>query len=179
MKKRRFSLYKFTPQSKFNKKLKPHYTGIYHKKEKCIATDGLVLCVINQSYPPDYEGKIINRKGEHVRGKFPPWKRVIPKYGAATVIELDPDLPARIEAGLSEAKKTKQRVVAKIKAPTFDFYTHGERILLLFDFLAKFPDSKVYCKEPTRALKACDDKGNLCLVMPVACKTNEDWTIMV
>lgn len=52
--------------------------GVYFDEGKLIASDGRTLIIVKQEYPREYEGKIIDKKGDEIEGYYPLYKRVIP-----------------------------------------------------------------------------------------------------
>ena len=53
--------------------------GVYYSNGTAVSTDGSILAVFNIDYPKAYEGKIINKRGEEIKGKYLNWKKVMPK----------------------------------------------------------------------------------------------------
>ena len=53
-------------------------TGIFHENGFRIATNGYILCVVDDDYPAEYEGKIISPKGEIIDETYPKWQYVLP-----------------------------------------------------------------------------------------------------
>lgn len=60
-------------------RLRPAMTGIFHEDGYQIATDANVMVVIKQDYPNKNEGKIIDKSGIQIDGRFPPYKAIIPQ----------------------------------------------------------------------------------------------------
>lgn len=67
-------LYKFTSKDK----LRPALNGIYHKGGKVYATDGHILCRLSRTYDEANEGKVIDKTGEEIEGRYPNADAVIP-----------------------------------------------------------------------------------------------------
>lgn len=58
--------------------VKEKLNGVLHSEGWMVACDGEVLVAVKAPYPPENEGKIINKKGEVIEAKYPNWKSVIP-----------------------------------------------------------------------------------------------------
>ena len=59
-------------------KQRPTMMGVYHDKGWKVATDGHVLLCVKQSYPEEYEGKIITKYGEVIDGNYPQYRFILP-----------------------------------------------------------------------------------------------------
>ena len=168
MKKRKINLYKYTPRTASSRQITLRLTGVYHDRGNMIATNSHVLCAIKRDYPPNLERKIIDKKGEVIGEKYPRWRSAVPKTTKANLIKLDlENLRKRVEGGLETAKKTKQQVVVKVEAPNYDIYFDGLNFKLFLDFIAHYPDCKVYSIRADYPLKAANKNGDLCLIMPI------------
>lgn len=88
-------LYKFTSKDK----LRPALNGIYHKGGKVYATDAHILCRISRTYDEANEGKVIDKTGKEIDGRFPNADAVIPNTEGWTAISADFDK-------INEARKT-------------------------------------------------------------------------
>ncbi len=53
--------------------------GVLHEGKYKIATDAHILIVLEEEYPEEIEGKIIDKEGKEIDEQFPNWKSVIPK----------------------------------------------------------------------------------------------------
>jgi hypothetical protein len=60
-------------------KLRPDLTGVFHDKGQRVATDTHQIAVIKCDYLQEYEGKIIDKEGKEIEGKFPNYEAVLPK----------------------------------------------------------------------------------------------------
>ena len=180
MKKRNINLYKYTPRTVSLQQIIPRLTGIYHDRGNIVATDGQILCAIKSTYPPEFERKIIGKKGEIIDGKYPRWRCTIPKTTKANLIDLNlEDLRERVEGGLAISKKTKQQVVIKIETPGCDVYFEGVNFKLFLDFISCYPDCKVYYSKANHPLKASNKNGDLCIVIPIDMPVIEGFQLAV
>lgn len=78
-------LYKFTSKDK----LRPALNGIYHKGGKVYATDAHILCRLSRTYDEANEGKVIDKTGKEIDGRFPNADAVIPNTEGWTAIPAD------------------------------------------------------------------------------------------
>lgn len=53
--------------------------GVYYSAGTAVSTNGFIMAVFNVDYPKEYEGKIINKAGENIKGKYVNWKSVVPR----------------------------------------------------------------------------------------------------
>lgn len=67
--------------------IRPQLQGIYFAEDECVATDTHVMVVYRKS-SPNSVGKIVLSNGEIVKGRYPDYKRVIPKK-KGTLIPID------------------------------------------------------------------------------------------
>lgn len=88
-------LYKFTSKGK----LRPTLNGIYHKGGKVYATDCFILCRLSRTYDEANEGKVIDKTGKEIDGRFPNADAVIPNTEGWKAIPADFDK-------INEARKT-------------------------------------------------------------------------
>lgn len=68
-------------------KIRPLLEGVYFDKKCCVATDTHLLVVYNES-SEKHAGKVLSITGEEIKGKYPPYQRVIPKK-AGKIAKLD------------------------------------------------------------------------------------------
>jgi len=57
---------------------RPVLQGILFEKGSVIATDAHILAIIKMDYPKSNEGKVIDKQGNIIEGKFPNYQSVIP-----------------------------------------------------------------------------------------------------
>ena len=88
-------LYKFTSKDE----LRPAINGIYHKGGKVYATDCHILCRLSRTYDEANEGKVIDKTGKEIDGRYPNADAVIPNTEGWTAISADFDK-------INEARKT-------------------------------------------------------------------------
>ena len=88
-------LYKFTSKDK----LRPSLNGIYHKGGKVYATDCHILCRLSRTYDEANEGKVIDKTGKEIEGRYPNADAVIPNTEGWKAIPADFDK-------INEARKT-------------------------------------------------------------------------
>lgn len=55
-------------------------TGVFHdaEHEMAVSTDAHILVATKADYNPEFAGKIVDKYGNEIKGKFPNWIRVIP-----------------------------------------------------------------------------------------------------
>lgn len=88
-------LYKFTSKDE----LRPVLNGIYHKRGKVYASDGYILCRLSRTYDETNEGKVIDKTGKEIDGRYPNADAVIPNTEGWTAI------PAAFDK-INEVRKT-------------------------------------------------------------------------
>lgn len=67
-------LYKYVDKDK----KRPIMHGVFHKDGKVYASDGRILCRLSRTYDEANEGKVIDRTGKEIDGRYPNADAVIP-----------------------------------------------------------------------------------------------------
>ena len=145
-------------------------TGIFHENGFRIATNGRILCVVDNDYPDEFEGKTVSPKGQIIEGRFPVWQNVLPKVDDLTGMIFTKN----VENILQKIKE--EQTVAKTKgADVFVKIVHKEQtvcfdakmFVLFLKFVKTYRKTDVgikYCGSQSNIF-AKDKNGNLCLLM--------------
>lgn len=88
-------LYKYVSDDKIRLIL----NGILHKGGKVYATDSFILCRLSRTYDEANEGKVIDKVGKEIEGRYPNADAVIPNTDGWKAIPADFDK-------INEARKT-------------------------------------------------------------------------
>ena len=96
---RKLDYYKYTASPRTNK-LRPALTGVFHDNGMKVASDAQILVAVKESYPEEFEGKIVGKNGEYVEGKYPKYNLIRPGKGdlRRNYIGVDRDGSFTIEA---------------------------------------------------------------------------------
>ena len=119
-------------------------TGIYHENGFRIATNGYILCVVDDDYPAEYEGKIISPKGEIIDETYPKWQYVLPteKELKRTIFTKNAaDIIQRIREEEKVAKTDNQDVFVKITREEETVYFDAKLFVLFLNFIKKYKTS--------------------------------------
>lgn len=156
---------------KYDCKMRPMMSGIYHDNGYQVATDTHILCAMMKSYPDEYEGKTLSKYGNIVEGRFPNWKSIIPRdLDEAPEFEINfkkwDEIKKTCKQELKEGKILKGRATeAQV------FVKVGEAVFKmgLFDKLVKFMQSVGTNKIAIRGQYAAyaGKDGNHGLLMPM------------
>ena len=57
---------------------RPALCGIFHDKGQKVASDSHILIAKKEDYPEEFEGKILGKDGNFIKGKFPNYESVFP-----------------------------------------------------------------------------------------------------
>lgn len=105
-------LYKrFIPKLKADLLMRPTLGGVFHKKGCLYATDGYVAVKVAGDYPEEFEGLLIDKKGEKIGSNFPNVDNILPNWTDTDLIDLD-------LKQLEKACKNVQRVNIKDRSGT-------------------------------------------------------------
>lgn len=88
-------LYKYVDKDKN----RPIMHGVFHKDGKVYASDGRILCRLSRTYDEANEGKVIDKTGKEIEGRYPNADAVIPNTEGWKAIPADFDK-------INEARKT-------------------------------------------------------------------------
>jgi hypothetical protein len=88
-------LYKYVDKDKN----RPIMHGVFHKDGKVYASDGRILCRLSRTYDEANEGKVIEKTGKEIEGRYPNADSVIPNTEGWKAIPADFDK-------INEARKT-------------------------------------------------------------------------
>ena len=144
-------------------------TGIYHENGFRIATNGYILCVVDDDYPAEYEGKIISPKGEIIDETYPQWQYVLPteKELKRTIFTKNAaDIIQRIREEEKVVKRDNQDVFVKITREEETVYFDSKLFVLFLNFIKKYKTSVgiKFCGVQS-CIYAKDEHGNLCFMM--------------
>ena len=166
--KKSYSLYKY-----IDKKERPQLGGVYHKDGYAIATDTYVLVADRRKYEKANDGRIIDKDGNEIEGRFPNAFAVVPRRIIASDIDAM-DLLNFI-AGVKAIVKSKNE---KLKDKVILFNVGGELWAGSVENLEKFANAavslggKIYFNDNvgtgiyTRPIYTESDKG-FALLMPI------------
>ena len=67
----------FVETDKKEAEIHPVLTGVYHDNGYVVGTNAHILLALKEDYNKSLEGKITNKKGEVIDGKYPNWRAVV------------------------------------------------------------------------------------------------------
>lgn len=67
----KFNPMAFATTNKYEVKNRPALAGVRYENGYQVATDSHILCAVKESYPEEYEGKTVNKKGEMNDARYP------------------------------------------------------------------------------------------------------------
>lgn len=147
--------------------LRPILNGIYHKDNKRIATDAMILIVLtNQDYNPEHEGKVLRKDLSEIEGLFPAWECAIPeKSKMARVVRLDYEKIIEVtkrEAQLKKENKERESLIIAFNNIGFD-----AKLLLKIANFAKYKNEfDLYISDNNHAACIYCEDGSIGLIMP-------------
>jgi hypothetical protein len=151
--------------------LRPSLKGVFHDKGQRVATDTHQIAIIKCDYPKEYEGKIIDKEGKEIEGKFPNYESILPKLNSELT-----EISVNIDEIKSQFKQYKafKKVDKNGKNPHFKLNLNDTyfNIELLFEkalpFLELFP-AKIYLFNVSNRprLYIVNDNGDKYLQMPL------------
>ena len=164
----KFDIFNFVEK---NDILRPVMCGVFHDEGWKVASDAHILVALNETYPEEYEHKILLKDGSFVEyGKYPTWRSIIPDGKDYEEYEVDAKKfyewieQKRIEWKTANGRGTKfahsWRVKvgpACLKAEFFDKFITA---------MKEIGATKILIKDSRRIVYAKTDKG-VVLLMPV------------
>lgn len=107
-------------------------TGVFHDKGYVVGTDAYLLLARKEDYDKSLEGKVTNKKGEVINGKYPNWRAVVNsgKQGKSWGVNLE-ELHAFTRGVLTKLKTEKANPSTK-KEAKIAFKTADGKIVLCY-----------------------------------------------
>lgn len=107
-------------------------TGVFHDKGYVVGTDAYLLLARKEDYDKSLEGKVTNKKGEVINGKYPNWRAVVNsgKQGKSWGVNLE-ELHAFTRGVLAKLKTEKADPSTK-KDAKIAFKTADGKIVLCY-----------------------------------------------
>ena len=107
-------------------------TGVFHDKGYVVGTDAYLLLARKEDYDKSLEGKVTNKKGEVINGKYPNWRAVVNsgKQGKSWGVNLE-ELHAFTRGVLTKLKTEKANPSIK-KDAKIAFKTADGKIILCY-----------------------------------------------
>ena len=84
--------------------LQPRYSAVNHNNGRIEATDGYKVVAIPFDYPEELEGKMLDKQGEEVEGKFPNVNSVFPHLNSTEKVEIDLDMLEKAVNNIAKLK---------------------------------------------------------------------------
>lgn len=112
--------------------VKKPLNGVFHSEGWVVSSNAVILVAVKAPYPPENEGKIINKKGEVIEAKYPNWKSVIP-HDLNSLLKVPIDYPLLNEwcgDKLKEWERTHTTAPLLIKIGPHSFKVSEIKILL-------------------------------------------------
>jgi len=164
---RKFNIFNFVYK---DSNLRPVMCGVYHDEGWRVASDLHIMVALNETYPEEYEHKILRKDGSFVIGKYPNWRSIIPDGKDYEEYEFDAQKfydwieQKRIEwktetgKGIKFADEWRVQVgPTQLKAEFFDKFITA---------MKELGATKILVKDYRRSVYAKTDKG-IVLLMPV------------
>jgi hypothetical protein len=153
-----------------NNEMRESITGIYHENGFRIATNGYILCAVDDDYPEELEGKTVSPKGHIIEGKYPAWQSVLPNVDELTGMIFTKTVVNILQKIREEQKVAKingENVFVKIAREEETVYFNANMFVLFLNFIKTFRKTRIgvkYCDSNSNIF-AKDDSGNRCLLM--------------
>lgn len=195
-----FAKVKAKPLAKFNinsyldtDEKRPLLGGVFHDGGFAVASDAQILVADKESYDKTLEGKVINKKGEEVQGKYPNWRALLPegsdvktqKMNFSELRDFIASVRAEYDAKYDEAKANgakpgaKSKYADKVKVAlnmgdntVITFYLG--RLSQFADYSERIGAKEIIFVDERRAIGVKNSKG-IAMLMPISVSwTNED-----
>lgn len=154
-----------------DKRLPQRIMGVFHDAENkvAVATDTHVLIVSKVDYNEDYAGRIIDKKGDDCKGRFPDYMRVIPKSEGKEILVNREHIASMLSGMRAERKidKSIEYLAFNVGDKETPCYIKPANCKLLLTL----PEGKFFRIDPSRPLLYKSNDGNYtALMMPVFVK---------
>jgi hypothetical protein len=164
----KFDLSKYV--SNPNHEIREILTGIFHENGFRIATNGRILCAIDNDYPDEFEGKIVSPKGHVIEGKYPVWQSVLPKVDELTGMIFTKNVENILQKIKEEQKVAKINdadVFVKIAREEQTVFFDAKLFVLFLNFIRTYRKTSVGIKYRGihSNIFAKDNNGNCCMLM--------------
>lgn len=161
--------------------LRPVMTGVYHEDGWRIASDLHIMIALNESYPEDYEHKILCKDGSFVKdGIYPKWRSILPDGKDYTAYEFDSQKffdwleQKRIERKTETGRGAKFAPEWKVKVgPCLLKAEFFDKVISAMKHIGA---TQLFVKDARRTVYAKTDKGTV-LLMPVVTEEEETNTV--
>ena len=119
--------------------VRPQLYGVYHSPDgAAVSTDAYVLVVSKSAYDKSKKGKIVDKDGKEIIGKYPDYRKVLPKENSPVKVDYDDMLSfvsgaiARYEAADKWNKRLPENAQVVLRLPD------GRRVVINAYILEKF-----------------------------------------
>ena len=119
--------------------VRPQMYGVYHSPDgEAVSTDAYVLVVSKSAYDKSKKGKIVDKDGKEIIGKYPDYRKVLPKENSPVKVDYDDMLSfvsgaiARYEAADKGNKRPPENAQVVLRLPD------GRRVVINAYILEKF-----------------------------------------
>lgn len=157
-KKGSFNIYNFVEKDG----LRPVLNGVYHDRESefAVATDGHILVTSKADYNPEFAGKVVDKYGKVIEGKYPEFKALLESYKKdSELYEIDTSSVKKIIAIFKTKKACSKEY--KYATPIVAIGENAYNALQLQSFLTI--SDKCYCA-PNKPLWWQDDNFQVLLM---------------
>ena len=106
--------------------------GVYHDGGYVVGINGVILYAERASYPEELEGKVTDKKGNEISGKYPDWRAVVAQVGGLHPLSYDADGLHQFVAGVrKEAGKDNYVVIGHPSEGNVEVYNSHDLDLFL------------------------------------------------
>lgn len=145
-------------------------SGVFHDEGWQVASDAHIMLALNDTYPEEYEHKILRKDGSFVVGKYPNWRSIIPDGKDYEEYELDAQ---KFYDWIEQKRAEWKTETGKGIKFAYEWRVQVGPAQLNAKFFYKFITAmkelgatKILIKDAHRAVYAKTDKG-IVLLMPV------------
>ena len=159
----KFDVWKFVAKDK----IRPVMEGIWHEDGFKVASECHCLCWFKESYPENYEKRVVLKDGSFCEySNYPKWRSVIPTKNEI-VHKVDFDAFEKVMADYKTIKKTGDgKLPTMVKCGNAYFKT--EFFKKMVDFMRSFGLTEVMLNEDGRRACMVGNPENFgCLLMPI------------
>ena len=156
-------------KEKQNQYTQPYLNGVFHQNGYKVATDGLVLLAVKDTYSEELEGKVIDKDGNIIADNYPNWRSVVAKSNNMALVNLHvnefKDWLKQVRVKWNNPKGFSPYWLVSLNGVFF----YAERYDKLIKGAKALGTEVVYIKKNnnTATVKIVTDKG-YCCAMPVA-----------
>lgn len=155
-------------------------SGVFHEEGWRVACDSHIMVALKEEYATELEGKIVEKDGSFVEGKYPKWRSVVPDKTKMRPFEVDTQ---KFYDWVSERRTEWKTETGKGKKWDYQWAVRVGNAVLKAEYFDKvltamkeIGTTTLYVQDSRRVVLAETEKG-LVILMPIV-EPREEWKVL-